>query len=114
MSQKLLKKKYYKNASGKEPAKEYIHSLDKAARARVFVQIDRLKAGNSGKGHGVGKVQELVIDFGPGHRVYYSVVESGEILLLLIAGDKSTQPEDIKTAEAYFAEFKKRSKEKPK
>ncbi len=114
MSQKQLKKKYYQKSSGREPAREYINSLDKAARARVFVQVDRLKTGNPGRGHGVGKVQELIIDSGPGYRVYYSIVESGEILLLLIAGDKSTQQEDIKTAEMYLGEFKRRSKESSK
>jgi putative addiction module killer protein len=114
MSEKQLKKRYYQNSSGSEPARDYINSLDKAARARVFVQIDRLKAGNPGKGHGVGKVQELVIDTGPGYRVYYSVVEFGEILLLLVAGDKSTQSKDIRTAESYLAEYKKNGKETSK
>jgi putative addiction module killer protein len=105
MSQNLLKKKYYKTSSGSEPAREYIASLDKMARARVFVQLDRLKAGNPGKGHGVGRVQELKIDYGPGYRVYYSIVESGEVVLLLVAGDKTTQREDINTAEQYLVDF---------
>lgn len=114
MSQRLLPKKYYQTRLGKEPAREFISSLDKQARARVFAQVDRLKAGNKGKGHGVGKVQELVIDAGPGYRVYYSLVESGELILLIVAGDKSTQPEDIKTAERYLADYMKRMKEASK
>lgn len=78
---KQLSKKYYQTVSGEEPARDYINSLDKAPQARVFIQIDRAKIGNFGKGHGVGKVNELVINYGPGYRVYCSVVESGEILL---------------------------------
>jgi putative addiction module killer protein len=78
------------------------------------VQIDRLKSGNPSQGHGVGKVQEIKIDFGPGYRVYYSIVESGEVILLLVAGDKSTQQEDIRTAEGYLADYGKRVKEKSK
>ena len=105
MSGVQLGKKYYRTRNGKEPAREYINSLDKATRARVFVQIDRAKAGNPGKGHGVGKVDELVIDYGPGYRVYYVELESEKILLLLVAGDKSTQQNDIKKAEEYLKDY---------
>lgn len=72
----------------KEPAREFINSLDLSARMRVFVQIDKLKKGNPGQGHGVGKVNELVIDVGPGFRVYYALVDKLTLILLLTAGDK--------------------------
>ena len=114
MSKKLLKKKYYQTSSGAEPAKAFIHSLDQRMRARVFVQIDRLKSGNPGRGHGVGKVQELVIDAGPGYRVYYTIVESGEVILLLVAGDKKSQRADIKRAEEYLADYYNQNRETSK
>lgn len=113
---KQFGKRYYDDPAlgGREPAREYITALDASVKARVFVQIDRLKMGNPGRGHGVGSVQELVIDLGPGYRVYYSIVESGEMILLLVAGDKSTQQEDIKKANGYLKEFNSRGKEKEK
>jgi len=44
-----------------------------------------------------GGVCELKIDFGPGYRVYYTE-RSGELIILLAGGDKSTQRQDIKAA----------------
>jgi putative addiction module killer protein len=42
-------------------------------------------------------VTELKIDFGPGYRVYYTE-RSGELIVLLAGGDKSSQQQDIKVA----------------
>ncbi len=41
---------------------------------------------------------ELRFDFGPGYRIYYTI-QNGFIVLLLVGGDKSSQPEDIKKAQ---------------
>ncbi len=49
-------------------------------------------------------VMELVIDFGPGYRVYYG--QDGKSLVsLLIGGDKRSQPADIKTAKGYWKSY---------
>ena len=42
-------------------------------------------------------VSELRIDYGPGYRVYYTE-RRGVVIVLLAGGDKSSQPQDIKTA----------------
>ena len=42
-------------------------------------------------------VYELKIQFGPGYRVYYGL-EGSKIVVLLCAGDKSSQKKDIKKA----------------
>ena len=71
---------------------------DIRARARVLARIDRLADGNPGDAKPVGgSVWEMRIDYGPGYRVYY-VVRGREMIILLAAGDKSSQPRDIKTA----------------
>ncbi|MBW5329116.1 addiction module killer protein, partial [Escherichia coli] len=44
-----------------------------------------------------------------GYRVYYSI-EDGEIILLLIGGNKKTQTVDLDKAVSYLQDFKKRSK----
>ncbi len=48
------------------------------------------------------------IDHGPGYRVYYGW-HGKQLVLLLLAGDKSTQQADIVQAKAYLADFKERN-----
>ncbi|HCX89871.1 MAG: addiction module antitoxin RelB [Deltaproteobacteria bacterium CG_4_9_14_3_um_filter_44_9] len=71
---------------------------DIRARARIFVRIERLAAGNPGDVKPVGEgVSELRIDYGCGYRVYYK--QCGQsVVILLAGGDKRTQAKDIKTA----------------
>ena len=68
---------------------------DRVARARIDVRIRRLSLGNPGEVRPVGEgVSELVIDYGPGYRVYY--VQRGPTLVILLAGgSKDTQQRDI-------------------
>lgn len=50
-------------------------------------------------------VSELVINTGPGYRVYYSIIGK-TIILLLCGGDKSTQQRDIDKAVDYLKKYK--------
>lgn len=61
-------------------------------------RILRLRHGNPGDVRPVGEgVSELRIDYGPGYRIYY--VKRGALLVILLAaGTKPTQHNDIKTA----------------
>jgi putative addiction module killer protein len=71
---------------------------DLQARARVQARIERLAGGNPGDVAPVGEgVSELRINYGPGYRVYFKR-RGREMIILLAAGDKSTQAKDIKTA----------------
>ncbi|MBV8504053.1 MAG: type II toxin-antitoxin system RelE/ParE family toxin [Paucibacter sp.] len=78
---------------------------DRQARVRIDVRVRRLGMGNPGQ-HRVltGGVVELKIDFGPGYRVYYAQ-RGAELILLLIGGDKSSQQEDIRTAQRLAKEL---------
>ena len=78
---------------------DWINSLnDRAGRARIQVRVDRLVHGNPGQHRALTDgVCELKIDFGPGYRVYYTE-RAGVVVVLLAAGDKSSQQKDIKTA----------------
>lgn len=68
------------------------------ARARILVRVERLAAGNPGDVRRVGEgVSELRIDYGPGYRVYFTMV-GRTVVILLAGGDKRTQSADIKTA----------------
>ena len=54
-----------------------------------------MEFGNLGKVRSVGDgVWEKKINYGPGYRLYYTWIED-ELILLLCAGDKSTQDKDI-------------------
>jgi putative addiction module killer protein len=78
--------------------KWYRRLRDIRARARIDVRVFRLSLGNSGDAKPVGSgVSEMRIDYGPGHRIYFT--RHGEdIVILLLGGDKTTQQEDIALA----------------
>lgn len=71
---------------------------DIRANTLIIKRIERLILGNFGDHKKIdSKISELRIDYGPGYRVYY--MNTGkEIILLLIAGDKSSQKSDIQKA----------------
>lgn len=79
-------------------AEWFIALHDRQAKARIDIRIRRLSMGNPGDVKPVGQgVSELLIDYGPGYRVYF--IQRGETLIILLAGgDKRTQERDIKTA----------------
>ena len=69
--------------------------------------VSRLRNGNFGKGHFCRDgVWELVIEYGPGYRVYYSIV-GRTLVLLLCAGSKRTQNKDIERAVRYLRQYNK-------
>ena len=99
----------YQDPRGQVPFDRGIKKLrDGRARSIVLARLDRLEMGNPGVHKSVGEgVKELIIDFGPGYRVYYG--EDGmTIVILLIGGDKGSQDNDIKKAHGYWAEYKRR------
>jgi putative addiction module killer protein len=78
---------------------------DLRAKAKIAARIDRLALGNAGDAEPVGEgVSELRIHYGQGYRVYFT--RHGPIVIVLLcAGDKSTQTKDIKTAKALAAQL---------
>lgn len=72
---------------------------DEKGKAKITDRIMRLKRGNKGDHRIIDKdIYELRIHFGPGYRIYCTD-KNNEIILLLIAGDKSSQLKDIKKAQ---------------
>jgi len=82
------------------PFEDWYRGLrDPLARVAVRRRLARVRAGNMGDARPVGRgVSELRMDTGPGYRVYLAIV--GEAMLLLNAGDKSSQRRDIEAARA--------------
>ena len=103
--------KRYVAPNGDVPYTERIKRLrkkDPQAAAKIDIQVARAMIGNFGD-HRFERdgVWELKINYGQGFRVYYSL-EWGEIILLLIAGDKKSQQADLEKAVGYLREFKAR------
>lgn len=82
-----------------EVYRDWINGLkDRVIRARIQVRVDRLVHGNPGQHRHLAEgVSELKVDVGPGYRIYYTE-RSGELIVLLAGGDKSSQQQDIQAA----------------
>lgn len=52
-------------------------------------------------------VCELRFRFGSGYRIYFAKEEE-KLILLLCAGDKSTQTKDIEKAKQYWTDYKRK------
>ena len=100
---------YFTEADGNIVFDEWLdHLSDKQAIARITTRIERLKRGAFGDCKSLQEgVWELRIDYGPGYRLYYSMVGK-TIILLLCGGDKRKQNADIERAVTYLKDYKRR------
>lgn len=71
---------------------------DKRAQIRIAARLRQAEAGNLGDWQSVeAEVSEMRVHFGPGYRLYF-VRRERVLVILLNAGDKSTQKRDIRRA----------------
>ena len=78
---------------------------DSRAKALIAARIFRLANGLTGDVKPVGQgISELRIHHGPGYLVYFKQ-RGNELVILLCGGDKSTQQNDIDTAQRLAAEW---------
>ncbi|MFI5333281.1 MAG: type II toxin-antitoxin system RelE/ParE family toxin [Candidatus Babeliales bacterium] len=104
----LIKIIVYKTNTQKEPFTEWLFDLDKETRALITARLKRLSLGNFGKSKLLKQasgVWELIIDYGPGYRIYFGK-EGNSIVVLLTGGDKGSQTRDIAKAERYWLDHK--------
>ncbi len=101
--------KHYITHDGKDLYANYFRKLrDSIAKAKIASRVNRMASGNYGDHKPCREgVWELRIDQGVGYRVYYSLVEN-EIVLLLLAGDKRSQDNDIDEAIRCLKDYLKR------
>ena len=78
---------------------------DKRAQVKIAVRLRQAEAGNLGDWQAIeGEVSELRLNYGPGYRLYF--VRRGRIIVVILnAGDKSTQKRDISRALKFAAEL---------
>ena len=100
---------HYETADGVDIFDRWFSGLsDAKAKAAVIRRIGRLEQGLFGDCKPLHKgVWEMRIDYGPGYRLYYSVV-GRHIALLLCGGDKRKQAGDIDRAIEFLEDFKRR------
>ena len=93
-------------ASGRIPFEVWLSERDMATRQVVRARLERVRSGLLGDTkHLDDGVYELRIFYGSGLRVYFG--KSGNrVVVLLCAGDKSTQKSDIKFARKYWNDWK--------
>ena len=98
---------FYRASSGQEPFSEWLVSLqDRSVQDRILARLERLESGNFSDYRSVGGgIFELRFQFGSGYRIYFSEVDN-RIILLLCAGDKSSQTRGIERAKTYWLEYK--------
>ena len=90
-------------SNGKDLFSDWFNSLkDSEGRKAIDSRVTRLRQGNFGDHRSVGGgVSELRIHQGPGYRVYFG--EDGQqIVFLICGGDKGTQEQDIRRAQALW------------
>lgn len=78
---------------------------DKRAQVRIAARLRQVEAGSLGDWQPIeGEVSEMRVHFGPGYRLYF--VRRGRVIVLVLnAGDKSTQRRDIRRALKLAAEL---------
>lgn len=79
---------------------------DGQAWIRILARLDRVALGNFGDAQPVGDgISELRIHYGPGYRLY--CMQCGmRVVVMLCAGDKSSQSRDIELAKAIAKDWK--------
>ena len=95
----------YQDEKGSEPFSDWLSKLNFKLQNIVISRLNRVKLGNFGDcKHLIGKVYELKIHIDAGYRIYFSR-EGKKIILLLCAGDKSSQKKDIKKAQNLLEKY---------
>jgi putative addiction module killer protein len=78
---------------------------DKRAQVRIAARLRQAESGNLGDWQPIeGEVSELRVNYGPGYRLYFA--RRGRVIVVILnAGDKSTQKRDIRRALKLAAEL---------
>lgn len=102
----------YETRPGKSPFLDWLNKLDRTERAVIRNRLDRIEAGNLSNCKpivGFPDLWEIVIDYGPGYRIYHTK-EGNKIILILVGGKKGSQKRDIEKAARYLADYQGENK----
>ncbi len=96
----------YLTKSGINPYRKWFNGLrNTKTKARIESRLTRVELGHFGDYKSVGNgVFELRFMFGSGYRLYFGL-DGESVVLLLLGGDKNSQPSDIKKAQEYWSDY---------
>jgi putative addiction module killer protein len=104
----------YQDEAGYSPFAEWFQSIkDKKAQTLITARISRAALGNFGDWkalQGTKGLCELRIQYGPGFRIYYSVI-GNRIVLLLAGSTTQRQDREIENATQHLSNYYKRLKQ---
>ncbi len=94
---------FYRHTNNKIPILEWLKTLDKPFRTRIQDRLTRIEQDdNFGDYKKIdNELSELRFNFGSGYRIYYTEINN-IVVLLLNAGDKKLQSNDILKAKEYL------------
>jgi putative addiction module killer protein len=100
---------HYLTADQKAPYAEWFRQLrDSRAKVAIIRRIERMELGNFGDHkYCRDEIWELRVDSGPGYRVYYTLPDIYQILLLQ-GGTKRSQRRDIERAIDCWQDWRQR------
>jgi len=106
----VIEVRHYVSRAGKDVFDDWLSRLaDARAQAKIAARINRLAAGNFGDCKNLHQgISELRIDWGPGYRVYYAMLDR-VCVLLLCGGDKRKQSTDIDRAIGFLKDYMERT-----
>ncbi|MBF0388258.1 MAG: type II toxin-antitoxin system RelE/ParE family toxin [Candidatus Omnitrophica bacterium] len=106
----LIRVEEYIALSGVSPFAEWFNDLSAPAAAKINTYLTRIREGKTASLKPIkGAFQEVVIDWGPGYRVY--VGKDGDKLIILFGGGtKKQQQKDLDRAQVLWQEYKERKK----
>lgn len=89
-----------------EEFEEWLDGLaDRKAQGVIKDRLLRVEGGNLGDAKPLGdKIGEMIIDYGPGYRLYFTKMGLA-VVILLCGGAKKSQARDIARAKAFAAEI---------
>lgn len=95
---------------GKCPLADWLEKLDEVNSIKIKKRLARIEeTGNLGDYKNLSEgIFELRFFFGSGYRIYFGKYDK-KIILLLTAGDKSTQKKDINKAKDFWQKFIKKN-----
>lgn len=97
----------YADENDHEPFLQWLEGLrDSQVRRQIIARLRRLEQGNSGDCKALQNgVFELRFARGPGYRVYFAT--SGNSIVILCGGDKSSQRKDVEKAIVYWRDYRR-------
>ena len=109
MDEHFVEIRFYQTAQGRTPFFEWLNDLrDTEAKCQIQLRLDRLRVRNFGNCRSLGfKLYELKLSVGSGYRIYFAN-QNGRLVIVLAAGTKATQDDDIRKARFYLSDYQLR------